>query len=152
MERSVLWVDVNCRNLSSLYAKVFSDGHYDIYVASSATEAILELSKKKFDAIIVEPFYLRHGGDPIWDEAWSDEPTQHEFGFEFLRAILYPNLAKTKLQSIPDLSETRIGILTIHARSHIADMMNELGIEFFKDKKVNNNRVLLDFIEEIFAS
>jgi hypothetical protein len=157
MRSKILWVeDQTSEDLVELAACVYATGKYDLVVAGDATEAIRQLIRSEYDAVVVD-VRIPPGIHPVWTRLFNkrgEDKTSARLGLAVLQSVLRPERAPVSLGLqvptwIPQ-GNFRFGMLTVEARVDFATELEELGVLVYRQKTVETHRtVLLEVIEEI---
>lgn len=152
----ILWIDENSGFvLRFLLDDLVEDGQHQADAVASCSEAVNLLLTNHYDVVIIEPIGLCGGDDGReWNQS-SDWRNSYLCGCELLRSLLSPSTARVKLDPLPDLSNTRIGILSTWMRKEVQEVAKELGIRFrgdkIKDLQVDGHKHLRVLVDSIMA-
>lgn len=153
-DNKVLWIDDGAEiDLAHLATPVYLDGRYDLVVAKDVSEAIVCLESNEYQAVIID-IRLPPGKDKRWRDIHryaAGQKIAANLGLELLRSILGATKAKVRLDPRPAwLSPDKIAVLSIESYKAIHEVLEELNIEAFQQKRaILTESALLDLINGI---
>jgi CheY-like chemotaxis protein len=146
-KRKVLWIEDGARfDLPQLAAPVYMDGRFSLAVAENVADALTQLRKGVFDAIIVD-IRLPPGEDPTWIELYQKagrDRVAARLGLKLLENILED---KERLAWVTPL---KIGVLTVEGYEELKQDLERLGVKVYAQKTSRvPDTILLDIIERV---
>jgi hypothetical protein len=153
----VLWIEDGAfTEVSSFAGPVFTSTKYDLQVALDVSDAVKKIRDTEFDAVIVD-IRIPPGIDPEWEEFYRKSGYNKigaRLGIQLLYTLLKPEKATVKLDRIPSwISTKKFGIFTVESEGEVKKNMEDIGINFYQQKKTTiPNTALLELIEKIINS
>jgi len=155
MRKVVLWIEDGAFNeLTMLATPVYLSGEYELAFAFSATEALQQLERREFDAVVVD-IRIPPGDDSRWVNAHYEAGSQNSasrLGLRLLEVVLGGDSEWTRHLQPGARDRTRYGVLSVESGRELQADLERLGITCYRDK--GNGRgpdALLHAIESILA-
>jgi DNA-binding NarL/FixJ family response regulator len=149
----VLWIEDNAMaDLQELLAPVYVDGTYELTLAENASDAIKQLWKSEFVAVIVD-IRIPPGQDKNWQELYRTRGNSNKaarLGLEVIRTALQQEASITRASPPVWLSPTRFAVFTVESGAEVEQDVRKLGVKVYRQKRVATPpTVLLDLIARI---
>jgi hypothetical protein len=156
MRKKVLWIEDGAfGEVSILAAPVHLSGEYQLEYAFSATEAMQQLRRQEFDAVIVD-IRIPPGDDAMWQKAYRTAGANNRaarLGLQLLETVLGGAAAFTENLPAATRDRHRYGVLSVESWKSLEQELNRLGVTRHRDKGSGDDpRVLLDLIDDIVGA
>lgn len=161
MKTKVLWIeDGALGDLDELLGPVNIEGDYDLQIAEDATQAIGDIMREEYKAVIVD-IRLQPGDDPQWVKIYNSietNPNAARLGLLILRSLLPSKTGRpseVKLRAVPDWVRPEVfGVLTIENVRDLREDLDDLRIDegMYRQKSINpSDTILLELIKKVMA-
>lgn len=154
MKHRILWIEDGALIEVSIFAgPVFTTARYDLELARDVSDALNKITDTEYDAVIVD-IRIPPGITPEWGKLYSQskyDKIDARLGMQLLFSLLKSKKAAIELKDIPSwISSEKFGVFTVESKGEVKNELEELGINFFRQKKTNiPTTTLLELIEEI---
>jgi hypothetical protein len=157
MRPQILWIEdqVNT-DLMDLAAQVYAACKYDLVIALDVSEGLRQISRTKFDIVIVD-IRLEPGADAQWIQFYKMreyDKLAARLGLQLLHCLLKPDAVASEIRvSVPEWvhnGHTRFGVLTVESPREVKADLAALGITVYRQKtERTSSTVLVEMIEEL---
>ena len=151
-----LWIDDGAiTDLVELTGPVYASGRYTLDIAANISEAIAEIQRREFDAVIVD-IRLPPGNLPEWIELYrrgGQSRAAAHLGLDFLDSCLRAKPAVPLNPRPAWLSPDRFAVFSVEEREVVEAQVKSLGVKVYHVKEVDPpRRTLIDLIEKVLGN
>lgn len=153
LKTSALWIDDGARtDLVELTGPVYASGRYTLDIASSISEGIAEMQRRRYHVVIVD-IRLPPGDLPDWNRLYQKgghSRATAKLGLDLLKACMkvHPHLTLD-----PELDWPKpqcFGVFTVEEEMVMKPQVTALGIKTYHVKQVDPpRRTLIEIIEDV---
>jgi hypothetical protein len=163
MKYRVLWIEDSAEvDVKDLVAPVYLSGKYNLIVALDASEAINQILKSEFAAIVVD-IRIPPGKTKEWAELYTKlgaNKAKARLGLRILKSLLQPDdmqqeEAQIKKKAPSWITPKVFGILTVESKEALKSYFDfeKAGISVYRQKSASMSiTTLLDVFDEIITN
>jgi CheY-like chemotaxis protein len=153
MRKKVLWIEDSAFNeITILAAPVHLSGDYQLEFAFSATEAVEQLQRQEFDAVVVD-IRIPPGNDDLWIDVYykaGASTKASRLGLKLLQFVLGKESDWNRSLPLPARDRSRYGVLSMESWNDLKEDLAGVGIACYRDKGSGDDPdVLLQIIRDI---